>query len=405
MSSKSDRPHIIDSTDGSEVPYLRGIMTRSLQKVGLGFEEAYAVADQLREQLNEVGDVTSEELRSRVMKVLGKRGLAEARERYEQRAREQPVISVMSRGGTASPFSKGQLADSMEICALGRERSYEIITALESRLTESGKQEISSSKLFEMTVEAIREFAGAKVAAQYRRWVSYSRSGQPVILLVGGTTGCGKSTISSELAHRLNIVRTQSTDMLREVMRLMIPRRLIPTLHTSSFLAYRALSRFRTGSQPLKESAMVEGYLNQCDQVAVGIDGVLSRAMNERVSLIIEGVHLHPALQKEIQEKTDALVVPITIAVLGKKYLKKQLTGRGQQISSRRSERYLNNFDKIWELQSFLLSEADRNNIPIVANEDEEETIHVIMQIVSEHLERYLNAHPEVAQTVVTQKV
>jgi 2-phosphoglycerate kinase len=188
--------------------------------------------------------------------------------------------------------------------------------------------------------------------------------------------------------------------MLREVMRLMIPRRLIPTLHTSSFLAYRALSRFRTGSEKLNESAMIEGYLNQSDQVGVGIEGVLSRAMNERVSLIIEGVHLHPALQKEIQERTDALVVPITIAVLGKKYLKKQLTGRGQQISSRRSERYLENFDRIWELQSFLLSEADRNDIPIVSNEDEEETIHVIMQIVSEHLERWLRQHPEAAADV-----
>ena len=32
-----------------------------------------------------------------------------------------------------------------------------------------------------------------------------------------------RSTISAEIAHRLDIVRTQSTDMLREVMRLMFP--------------------------------------------------------------------------------------------------------------------------------------------------------------------------------------
>ena len=45
--------------------------------------------------------------------------------------------------------------------------------------------------------------------------------------------GTGKSTLATELAHRLGIVRTQSTDMLREVMRTMIPAHLMPALHVS----------------------------------------------------------------------------------------------------------------------------------------------------------------------------
>ena len=42
------------------------------------------------------------------------------------------------------------------------------------------------------------------------------------------------------LASRLDIVRTRSTDMLPEIMRVMVPERLLPVLHRSSFNAWKA---------------------------------------------------------------------------------------------------------------------------------------------------------------------
>ncbi|GIS90866.1 MAG: hypothetical protein CM1200mP20_09070 [Pseudomonadota bacterium] len=59
--------------------------------------------------------------------------------------------------------------------------------------------------------------------------------------MVGGTAGVGKSTVSAEISTRLNITRSQSTDMLREVMRTMVATQLMPELHESSFEAWRAL--------------------------------------------------------------------------------------------------------------------------------------------------------------------
>ena len=41
----------------------------------------------------------------------------------------------------------------------------------------------------------------------------------PIILLVGGATGTGKSTIATEAAHRLGITRVTSTDFIRQTMR------------------------------------------------------------------------------------------------------------------------------------------------------------------------------------------
>ena len=63
----------------------------------------------------------------------------------------------------------------------------------------------------------------------------------PLVILIGGATGVGKSTIATQLAARLGIVRVVATDAIREVMRSMFSPELMPSLHTSSFQADAAL--------------------------------------------------------------------------------------------------------------------------------------------------------------------
>jgi len=81
-------------------------------------------------------------------------------------------------------------------------------------------------------------------------------------------------------------------------------------------------------------------------------------------------------------------VIPFILAVLKRKQLRKQLKGRGQQIASRRSERYLGHFEEIWEMQSFLLDEADRHQIPIIPIINQEETIRLVMETIADYLAR-----------------
>ena len=385
---KQDRLYITDDVEGSSVPFLRGILTRSLQKAGLSFEDAYEIASEVRKELGDRGTIASPELRTEVGRYLQAAGYDEVVDSYLKQTTEQPLIKVTTSDGSDSPFSKGQLADSLEVCALPSGMAYDVVQAIESELLANDQTSISSAELTKMVLHRLEEFTGAEVAAVYRRWVEFSDGGRPMIILVGGTTGSGKSTIGSELAHRLDIVRTQSTDMLREVMRLLVPQRLLPALHTSSFEAHASLP---TAGLEGGE-AMINGYLTQSSQVAVGIEGVLNRAAHEKVSLIIEGVHMHPGLMNQIAMETDALVIPVLLAVLKPKRLKKRLVGRGQTIASRRSERYLESFNKIWDLQSYLLSEADRYNIPIIPNEDEDSTLRLIMQTVSSYLKEADNS-------------
>ncbi len=373
---------VVDSIDRSKVPFLRGILTRSLVNAGLSFDRAYEIANEIRDEIGSEEEITTEELKSRVKKYLKSSDEKEVLRRYSTGSIGQP-IRVIDRDGIPVPFSKGLLANSLQICSLSSERQFVITRGIERYLVENRMKEIGSLELASITYKYLVDNESAEMARRYLTWREYLHSDRPLLILIGGTTGCGKSTISSEIAHKLDIVRTQSTDMLREVMRLMIPERLLPTLHTSSFNTWEALPSWK--GQPARlDTHFEQGYLTQSGHVGIGIEGVLQRAERERVSLIVEGVHIHPGLQRSLMDSLNVIVVPIILAVVKKKRLRKQLVGRGAQVVSRRSERYLNNFDAIWRLQDFLLAEADRYDIPVVPNEDKEETIKLVMDEIAD---------------------
>ncbi len=376
---------VVDATEKSKVPFLRGILTRSLVKAGLSFDDAYEIADRIRDEIGADKEITTDDLKTLVKKQLKNAGEKDVMRRYIAGATGYIPVRVIDRDGIPRPFSKGLLANSLEICSLPNERMFTITRGIERYLLDTGVKEINSLELASITYKYLVDQESAEMARRYLTWRQYLRSERPLLILIGGTTGCGKSTISSEIAHRLNIVRTQSTDMLREVMRLMIPERLLPTLHTSSFNSWEAIPSWK--GQPTRlETHFEQGYLAQAGHVGIGIEGVLQRADRERVSLIVEGVHIHPRLQRSLVDTVDAIVVPIVLAVVKKKRLREQLQGRGKRAVSRRAERYLEHFDAIWRLQDFMLAEADRYDIPVVPNDEQEETIKLVMDEISDAL-------------------
>ena len=206
--------------------------------------------------------------------------------------------------------------------------------------------------------------------------------------MIGGTVAAGKSTIATEIAHLLEIVRIQSTDMLREVMRVMIPKRLLPLLHTSSFDAWKTLP---IEDKPGRdwEQLVAEGYRSQAELLAVPCEAVLHRAVEEGVPIIMEGVHVHPALLERVPGDSDVIKVYVMLAVLKSKKIKARLKGRGADVPRRKPERYLDNLDSIWSLQSYLLSEADRFDVPIITSEDREKAILQITRQVNAELRKH----------------
>lgn len=382
---------IAESSGTQSVPFLRGILTRSLQIAGLSFEEAYSVASDVRHELSK-GDedleISSADLKALVEKQVRKTYGGELADRYVSWVIPPSTVFVRSDNDSVKPFSRGQFQHGLNPCCISPEESTHITSMVYEHMLNMGVREITSAALIEITEQYLRQETGKEAAQRYKIWTRFQRSNRPLILLIGGVSGCGKSTIATELAHRLDIVRTQSTDMLREVMRMMIPKRLVPVLHTSSFAAWQMLpapgESETVGAEP--DDLLAQGYRSQMELVSVACEGAIQRALQERVSLILEGVHIHPSLLQKIRKRSDSVVVLIMLGVLKHSELRSRIKGRRDEAPDRRSKRYLAHFDNICRLQSYLLSEADNSPATIIPNDDKEITVQEVMRTIMDKL-------------------
>ncbi len=350
--------YVIESDEVSKVPFLRGILTRSLQDVGLGFEEAYEYASQVREALEDESEIPSSELRRLVLDHLQKQGEEVVAERYATGGSDIKATEIISDDGSSEPFSADIHSKSLELCGIETGQARYLSHMLSIHLEKRRRSRMDKTHLIQLTYRLLAREIDEKTAQRYLVWRQFKRSGTPLLLLIGGTAGSGKSTLATALASRLDVFPTQSTDMLREIMRAMLPERLLPVLHRSSFEAWRVLP---DAKGPLDfESTVAQGYQGQTDLVGVLCEAAVQRAVRESVSMVLEGVHIDAKTVERLRENKHIIVVPVMLAVLKEDVWRKRIQGRGRAAHQRRSQRYLESFESIWELQSHLLSEADK---------------------------------------------
>jgi 2-phosphoglycerate kinase len=385
-----------DRDDDTRVPFLRGILIRSLQDAGLAFDAAYDLATEIRNDLISTPLIANQDLRRKVLDKLRNRAEQDVITRYERQNKAFAIL-VEQRNGQLTPFSRLEYQHDLETIGLTNEEAIDIVATVYRHLVDRRIERITSRRLGQLTYRYLRQSneLGPAIAYRWLVWRDFVNSDRPLIFMIGGTAGCGKSTIATILASRLDIVRTQSTDMLREVMRIMMPEQLIPVLHTSSFTAWMALPGKPEAGQEVPETLLVNGYRSQADLITVAIEAVIQRTLREQVSLIVEGVHIHPAFMEKLGRNSDAVVIPVMLGVLKRKQLQRRISGRGASVPQRRAHRYLKHFDEIWRLQSYLLSEADRTDIPIISNGNRDEVFREIMCITIEALAREFSSTPE----------
>ena len=375
------RLSIKENEQTEAVPYLRGILTSSLRDAGLNFADAYQLASDIRDEIGDENGkiITSNALREMVAARLKKEYGNEIVRRYSHNDLLPEPVWVQLSENHSVPFSRAYHQQCLESCCFSNHKAETITTQVYEYLLKNTINKISADELRQLTHNHLLDNFGKSAAKRYLIWVSFVRSTRPLIVLIGGVSGCGKSSIATELAHHLGIVRIQSTDMLREVMRMMTPKRLIPSLHSSSFSAWKTL--------PNDDTDIHEGYIAQSELLHLSCEAIIQRALKERVSLIIEGIHLNPALLERFPQDNDAIFIPIMLGVLKPNQLRGRFQSRGRTAPERHSARYLKHFDDIWRLQSFLLSTADQYNVPIVPNANKEKAINNIMKIVIDKLD------------------
>ncbi len=279
-----------------------------------------------------------------------------------------PAHIVISNTSHGLPYSKGLMASSVMMAGIPPAQAYRLAEKVEQELNERGVTQISSTELRDLAASLL---AGIDQAVE--------ELDQPLVILLGGATGVGKSTIATQLAARLGITRVISTDAIREVLRAAFSQRLIPTLYVSSFNADEAL-RVPISSP---HEQLIVGFQEQVTAVSVGIKALIARALEEGTDIIVEGAHVVPGFLEGWEEEFDqAVLVPVVIAVSDVEMHRTHFAMRALETRSRPRDRYLTHFDKIRALQSYIVGLAEGAGAPVVEMLDLDSTLQEIAAIV-----------------------
>lgn len=275
-------------------------------------------------------------------------------------------------------FSKGILSSSLYSIGISANLALEVANQVEEEIS-SASETPSKKKLIKIITSAIEKI-DKSLAERYIVFEGEEKY-KPIIVLLAGVPGIGKSTLSVDLSKRLEITNIIGTDMVREILRQTISSNLIPELHCSSYEAYKHL---KPTINPILRQSIV-GYEEQCRHVIVGVEAAIQSALYSRENTIIEGVHLAPnILNRSILDESHVLMILLYLE--NEEEHLRRIQSRGSEVKQRSADRYLSSFQAIRKIQTYLVEEANKLNIPIIETSDGTIAIEKIMDIVWERV-------------------
>ena len=291
-------------------------------------------------------------------------------------------------GSVESPYSKGLMARALTAIGLKEDEAYELARRTESDLAQRGEVSVDLDRLRELASEYLGDERGPRAIRQLRRFRDLQELDLPVILLVGGGTGTGKSTVATEVAYRLGITRVTSTDFVRQTMRAFFAREFMPSIHYSSFEAGLGLSK---AEEEESGDAALLGFLDQTRNVLTGVEAAVRRALDEGWSMVLEGVHLVPGMLETDFE--DALVVQCVLAIHDEEIHRTHFWARDHPSEGVRPvDRYISGLPEIRMIQEYVLERAARNDVPVIENEAQRDAVSAVMELVLARAERVAHA-------------
>jgi 2-phosphoglycerate kinase len=281
------------------------------------------------------------------------------------------------------PYSRGLSATRMMVTGLDLADAYRTAEAIGLELELEDKWELEENELNDLVCDTLEKEGKKLYAQRYRNYLKLRDRNEPLIILVGGATGIGKSTIALNLASRLSISHIVGTDIIREVMRKVLSPDLIPSLHASSYSAYESLREYVS---PIYNKVII-GFEEHARLVVPPIEAVILRALTEGISLIIDGAHVLPSiLAPKILHSPNVIVIMLFLSDEETHTMRFHERAR-TKVMRKPLEDYLEHFEEIRVIHDYLVEQARLHSIPLVENMLIEKTIKDILDIVFERIE------------------
>lgn len=219
---------------------------------------------------------------------------------------------------------------------------------------------------------------------------------KPIIILLGGTSGCGKSTIASFLSSRFGISSILSTDSVRHILRTKYDRNSAPYLWTSSYQAVDVIfSKSDYNRNTIfddHKKYVVQGYQLQSSMVIQEIDKIIQwYAQVKKESLIIEGVHLSMEQCTKWMNKYES-VIPFMLCIEKETKHMERFAIRAKYMTLEpHINKYIRYFDNIRIIQEHLSDQANILEIPRIDNTNIDRTIAILHQTIFAVLKLHLS--------------
>jgi 2,3-bisphosphoglycerate-independent phosphoglycerate mutase len=353
--ARAKRPMVV-SRHG-KYRFQTGMVTAKLLQRGLPMAAAFAVSRELRQSLIERHEVTTDELKAELERLLAASGhdtrLAATDIDEESEDAPEPLLVA---GQQAIDHHK--LLRDLGSIGMPPDQAAHLISTLDSQL-----RQLEQPVAREQREQALdRMLVGAGTVFQQRHllidWIRTSE--QPVVLFIGGATGTGKSTLAMELAFRLGIRMVVSTDMIRETMRTVLSAQVVPGLHDHSF---RGMLQ---GGQVLSDpqERVLAGFRQQASQVSVGVRAVIRRAVRENTHMVVEGTHIMPPFDQYLPE--DTAHAGLILAVPSEAKHRARFPLRASRAKKRDAATYLDAFQSVRWIHDDLLVAAEETEAPVL---------------------------------------
>lgn len=270
---------------------------------------------------------------------------------------DDPNLLITRRSGEELPYSRGIMATSLLATGLPTEEAYRLASHIQQALYQDGRARHEADELVTMVSGLLRaQPGGDQVADRWLAWRAARRSGRPIVIVLTGAPGVGKSTLATRLAVRLEITRIVTTDAIREVLRTVVPPAVLPELHTSTFELIEP-----NHADPFTD------FDRQCGAVANAMAAVASRLVTENRSMIAEGVHLPPgSIARALADHPSCPVVVERLVTAPPNAHRRNLDRRRLDEPLRRGERHLGSFDRIVLIQDHLRRSAAERGVPAI---------------------------------------
>jgi 2-phosphoglycerate kinase len=281
-----------------------------------------------------------------------------------------PLPPLLPMGGEHGlPYSRGLMARALMAVGVPADRAYALARRVGDDLAARASDVVELERLELLAVESLGEVEGSEAVRQLRRYNELRELDLPVVILVGGATGTGKSTVATEIAYRLGITRVTSTDFIRQTMRAFFSHEFMPSVHHSSF----------------EGDPLIETFMEQSRTVLVGVRASIDRALQEGWSIVLEGVHLVPGL---VPLDLDGAVVSSCVLRISDETAHAQHFFTREAGTQRPMAKYLDRFDSIRRLQDLLVSRAVATGTPVVENESADLATRAVAELVLSAAER-----------------